>query len=143
MHTNYACRAFQQKFLENDAPRQLLLTKTKGKRITECTKDTVWGCGMSIHNENCLDITKWTSQGIMGSILEEIRSELTGPDNTPLPPLLDYIKIKQNVGDQPNVSANIPASIPTRGHRSSNPVEMETNNDSTSSSSSEESSDSD
>ena len=48
----------RQKFLENEIPRHLLLNKTKGKRITECTKDTVWGCGMSIHNENCLDTTK-------------------------------------------------------------------------------------
>ena len=82
----------RQKFLENDIPRQYLLNKTKGKRIAECTKDPVWGCGMSLHNDHCLDTTKWTSQGIMGSILEKIRSELTGPETTPLPPLPNYVK---------------------------------------------------
>ena len=77
----------RQKFLSNETPRQLLLTKTKGKRITECSKDSVWGCGMVIHHEKCLDTTMWTGQGIMGEILEEIRSELLGPDQTPLPSL--------------------------------------------------------
>ena len=67
----------KQKFIENAIPRNLLLKKTKGKRIVECTKDTVWGCGMALKDENCLNTTKWTNQGIMGKMLEEIRSELT------------------------------------------------------------------
>ena len=50
----------RQKFLSNEKPRHLLLNKTKGRRIAECTKDSVWGCGMSIHNDKCLDTTMWT-----------------------------------------------------------------------------------
>ena len=80
----------KQKFLTNETPRQLLLTKTKGKRIAECTKDDVWGCGMAIQNEKCLDTNMWTGQGIMGQILEEIRAELMGPNPTPLPALPSF-----------------------------------------------------
>ena len=80
----------RQKFLSNDVPRQLLTTKTKGKRIAECSKDTTWGCGMAIHNEKCLDTSLWTSQGIMGEMLEEIRRELSGPEETALPPLPNF-----------------------------------------------------
>ena len=42
---------------------------------------------MAIHNEKCLDTNMWTGQGIMGKMLEEIRTELIGPDPTPLPAL--------------------------------------------------------
>ena len=56
----------------------VLLQKTFGKRIVECTKETPWGCGLALKDENCLVPTKWTSQGIMGTMLEEIRQELTG-----------------------------------------------------------------
>ena len=80
----------KQKFLANETPRQLLLTKTKGKRIAECSKDSVWGCGMAIHNDKCLDTNMWTGQGIMGKMLEEIRTELIGPDPTPLPALPSF-----------------------------------------------------
>ena len=67
----------KQKFIENAIPRNVLLKKTKGKRIVECTKDTVWGCGMALKDDNCLNTMKWTNQGIMGQMLEEIRTELT------------------------------------------------------------------
>ena len=67
----------QQKFIENRTPRDVLLHKTSGKRIVECTKETPWGCGVALKDDNCLIPTKWTSQGIMGTMLEEIRQELT------------------------------------------------------------------
>ena len=66
----------RQKFIENKVPRTVLLQKTSGKRIVECTKETPWGCGLALKDENCLITTKWTSQGIMGVMLEEIRQEL-------------------------------------------------------------------
>ena len=73
------CKAgIRQKFIENKKPRDLLLSKTKGKKIAECTKDDVWGCGLALNNDKCLNSTMWTSQGIMGVILEEIRDELIG-----------------------------------------------------------------
>ena len=66
----------KQKFLENHQALTALLTDTGNKTIIECTKDTVWGCGIALHDENCLTKTKWTNQGIMGEILQEIRAEL-------------------------------------------------------------------
>ena len=128
----------RQKFLENETSRHLLLNKTKGKRIAECTKDTVWGCGMSIHNEHCLDITRWTCQGIMGSILEEIRTELAGPDATPLPPLPDFKNPKPTVSHQAKASPNSTSSEANSNPDSNMIVAMETNHDTSSSSSSSE-----
>ena len=98
---------------------------------------------MTIHNDNCLDITKWTSQGIMGSVLEEIRSELTGPDTTPLSPLPDFKKVKAKENHQPIVKPTATPAGPTSTHGSSSFTAMETSNDTSSSSSSEESSDTD
>ena len=55
---------------------------TKNKLIVECTQDTLWGTGIPLDNEKCLDSTMWKGhgskrQGIMGEILCEIRQELT------------------------------------------------------------------
>ena len=66
----------KQKFLEN---RNALITlvKTTGNRtIVKCTKDTIWGCGMALQDDNCLIKTEWTNQGIMGEILESIREDM-------------------------------------------------------------------
>ena len=43
----------------------------------ECAKDSVWGCGVALQDEKCLIRTEWTTKGIMGEILEEIREELS------------------------------------------------------------------
>ena len=78
----------RQKFIENKRPREVLLQKTKGRKIVECTKDDTWGCGLPLKDDNCLDTTMWTSQGIMGIMLEEIRRELSrtgAPTNTKQP----------------------------------------------------------
>ena len=133
----------RQKFLENEILRHLLLNKTKGKRIAECSKDTVWGCGMSIHNENCLDTTKWISQGIMGSVLEEIRKELAGPEITPLPPLPDFKNTKPKKKHQTSASPNITSSLLSPTRHGNSTAAMETNDDTSASSSSEENSDTD
>ena len=67
----------RQKFLENRNALTTLLNVTKNKTIVKCTKDTVWGCGVALQDENCLIKTEWTKQGIMGEILEEIRNEFS------------------------------------------------------------------
>ena len=67
----------KQKFLENRSALMTLLNTTGNKVIVECTKDTVWGCGVALQDEKCLIKTEWTKQGIMGEILEEIRDELS------------------------------------------------------------------
>ena len=45
------------------------------KRIVECASDRLWGTGVPLGDPNCLDPTKWISQGILGQILECIREE--------------------------------------------------------------------
>ena len=65
------------KYIKNKKSREILLQMTKGKKIVECTKDDTWGCGLPLKDDNCLDSTMWTSQGIMGITLGEIRSELS------------------------------------------------------------------
>ena len=98
---------------------------------------------MTIHNEHCLDTTKWTSQGIMGSILEEIRTELAGPDTTPLPPLPDFKKPMPTESYQANATPGTTSSEASTTLSSNRAVAIETNHDTSSSSSSEEGSDAD
>ena len=63
------------KFHQNVELMEVLQTKTGAKQIVACTNDSFWGTGISINKPDCLDQTKWTSQGILGEILEEIRQE--------------------------------------------------------------------
>ena len=80
----------KQKFQMNHKPRCMLLDHTKNKLIIECAKDTLWGTGVPLDNEKCLDSSMWKGhgakkQGIMGEILCEIRNELEDAtkDQTP------------------------------------------------------------
>ena len=70
----------KQKYLSNAEPRRVLLS-TRNKTIVECTKDTIWGCGLVLSNDSCLDKTLWTGQGsgqgIMGEMLEAIRETIS------------------------------------------------------------------
>ena len=71
----------KQKFQENYKPRDMLLNYTRDKLIIECAKDTLWGNGVPLEHDQCLDRSVWRGtgpkkQGIMGKILGEIRTEL-------------------------------------------------------------------
>ena len=61
------------KFYQNPYCMNKLITKTSTKRIMECTSDKLWGNGSPLQDPDCLNNTQ--SQGIMGQILESIRSE--------------------------------------------------------------------
>ena len=100
----------KQKFQMNQNRRHMLLESTKNKLIIECAKDTLWGTGIPLDDERCLDSSMWKGhgtkkQGIMGEILCEIRNELEDvyKDKTPypvqLPPPLQqwYVPPVQNV----------------------------------------------
>ena len=63
------------KFAQNPLLQKMLL-KTGNRVIVECCKDAVWGNGVPLHDDKCLDQSLWVHQGIMGEILEEIRSNL-------------------------------------------------------------------
>ena len=63
----------EAKFHQNRNLMETLVFETGGKTIVEGTKDEVWGSGQPLDSVFCLDQSKWTSQGIMGEILSEIR----------------------------------------------------------------------
>ena len=67
------------KFYQNPVVMDTLLYKTGNKKIVECALDRLWGNEMPLGDPACLDSTKWISQGILGQMLECIRSEVTQP----------------------------------------------------------------
>ena len=83
-------KGINEKFLRNPTVLNVLLTRTATKTIVEATKNNIWGTGVALHNPNCLIRTKWTSQGIMGEILQELRDSMqtTNSINTNSTPLI-------------------------------------------------------
>ena len=64
----------QCKFEQNPRLMECLL-ETNDMTIVECVKDELWGTGKTLVSEDCLDSTQWHSQGILGEILCEIRTD--------------------------------------------------------------------
>ena len=79
------------KFEQNPLLSTTLL-QTGDKTIIESSRDREWGTGIPLNDDRCLEREKWGSQGILGEILEEIRSTIknnrgsqsgvTNPTNT-------------------------------------------------------------
>ena len=63
------------KFQQNPHAMDTLIRKTGSKRIVECATDRLWATGIPLNDPNCLDETRWTSQGILGQMLESIRHD--------------------------------------------------------------------
>ena len=63
------------KFVQNPLLQRMLL-ETGDKQIVECCYDTLWGTGIPLKEETCLNPVMWQNQGIMGEILEAIRDIL-------------------------------------------------------------------
>ena len=80
-------KGINEKFLQNPALLDTLLTRTGTKTIIESSKDDVWGTGVALHNPNCLKRGKWLSegQGIMGEILQELRDTIRTTTINPTP----------------------------------------------------------
>ena len=53
----------KQKFQMNHKPKHMLLEHTKDKLFVMCTKDTLWGTGVPLDNEKCLDSFMWKGHG--------------------------------------------------------------------------------
>ena len=62
------------KFQQNPELMTLLLS-TGRKTLVESSYDKLWGTGCPIHKPNCLDKKEWTSIGILGEILMDIRDK--------------------------------------------------------------------
>ena len=72
------CRAgIREKFVQNPILLEILVRRTGNKRIVECAKDRLWGTGTALAQENCLNSDRWITPGIMGKLLEEIRTEFS------------------------------------------------------------------
>ena len=66
----------------------------------ECASDRLWGTGLPLSDPDCLDRTKWISQGILGQILEDIRNKFNEADRhhsqyavSPSQPVLNAVAI--------------------------------------------------
>ena len=97
------------KFLQNPPAMDTLISKTGSKTIVECASDRLWGTGIPLNDPACLDPQKWITQGIMGRILENIRSEATQQWQYPTtlvsswpPPMASNINVQHpDHGDSP------------------------------------------
>ena len=88
------------KFTQNSDLLQLLVEKTGKKTIVECANDRLWGTGIPLAREGCLDKEKWISGGILGELLMEIR------DGKPVS-LSNRSKVS-NEPSLPGVTSNMP-----------------------------------
>ena len=73
---NACLPGIRAKFYQNTNVMDTLLNKTGMKRIVKCASDRLWGTGVPLGDPECLDPTKWISQGILGQILECIHEEV-------------------------------------------------------------------
>ena len=77
-------KGIREKFVQNPVLMQHLINKTGKKTIVESANDTLWGTGVTLADETCLDKNRWITQGSLGCILENIRSEFATA--VPMPP---------------------------------------------------------
>ena len=73
--SNICHPGIRAKFQQNPIAMDALVHRTGNKRIVECATDRLWATGLPLNDPSSLDETKWISQGILGQILENIRSE--------------------------------------------------------------------
>ena len=77
------CKAgIKAKFSQNRYLLEVLTEKTSNKTLVECANDRLWVNGVPLYNDSCLDRQRWISQGLLGKLLEEVRSELSGAITT-------------------------------------------------------------
>ena len=84
------------KFSQNPHLSDILINKTGNKTLVECANDRLWANGIPLYSDTFLNQERWISQGLLGKLLEEVRSELTPQlgDNHPnfptiLPPTIN------------------------------------------------------
>ena len=71
----------REKFQQN-TNLMLLLLSTNHQTLVEASHDTIWGTGISLRDEKCLEKSAWKNTGILGEILMELRTyyQTTGTD---------------------------------------------------------------
>ena len=63
--------------MQNPDLLQILVEKTSNKRIVESASDRLWGTGVPLAREGCLDKEMWITPGILGELLMEVRENQT------------------------------------------------------------------
>ena len=65
-----------EKFRQNEKLKKELLS-TEDAILAECAvMDTIWGIGLSMHDQNRFDMDKWKGQGLLGFAIMKVRDEL-------------------------------------------------------------------
>ena len=65
-----------QKFLQNEELKNQLLS-TRNAILAECAvKDTIWGIGLSMKDENRFDKSKWRGTNLLGYTLMLVRKQI-------------------------------------------------------------------
>lgn len=71
-----AFRGLMAKFLQNENLKNQLLS-TGNAYLVECAyKDTIWACGIRIHENDRHDMSKWRGQNLLGFTLMEVREAI-------------------------------------------------------------------
>ena len=65
----------EAKFTQNDWLSKLLIS-TADETLAEASYDELWGTGKPFFHKDCMIRSKWTSTGILGEMLMEIRAKL-------------------------------------------------------------------
>ena len=73
-HAGQLCeKGITQKFVQN--PHLMKILRETGSRtIVECAYDRLWGCGIPLHESNCLNEAEWSGDNLLGKILMKIRA---------------------------------------------------------------------
>ena len=107
------------KFSQNPHLSDILINKTGNKTLVECANDRLWANGIPLYSDTCLNQQRWISQGLLGKLLEEVRSELSaqlGVNNSNFPNILPPT-INIPLGDQTTsgimeITASSPNTMP-------------------------------
>ena len=70
-------KGLTQKFKQNEELKNLLLSTGTSILAETAVKDTIWGIGLSMQDENRFNIYKWRGQNLLGFALMEVRDELS------------------------------------------------------------------
>ena len=66
----------EAKFTQNSDLKEQLLKTGELFLVESPPHDRYWGSGLSLHHENCLDMTKYEGNNIMGTLLMQVRDNL-------------------------------------------------------------------
>lgn len=76
MKQTIAFRGLLAKFSQNEDLKKQLLA-TGNAYLVECAyKDTIWACGIRLHETERFDMNKWRGQNLLGFTLMEVRNTI-------------------------------------------------------------------